>query len=116
MLEFSKNQKLLGKNAYKRVFDSAELKVSRKEFLLLIRKNNAEETKIGIIISKKKIRHAVDRNRYKRLVRESFRKKQTDLIGFDFVFLARNGLESLNNNEFYSQMNTQWNTVIKRFK
>ncbi|MBE8215671.1 MAG: ribonuclease P protein component [Endozoicomonadaceae bacterium] len=114
MYYFSKKQKLLSKQSYKQVFDNAEIKISRKYFLILARRNKQENAKIGIIISKKNIKHAVNRNRCKRLVRESFRMNQDKIKGLDFIFLARKGLDCLKNKEFYSEIDSQWNTVISR--
>ena len=44
---------------------------------------------MGLAISRKSARTAVQRNRVKRIIREEFRQHQQQLGGFDVVFIAR---------------------------
>jgi ribonuclease P protein component len=46
-------------------------------------------SRLGLAISKKQIRRAVDRNRLKRHIRESFRRHRKQLMGLDLVVMAR---------------------------
>ena len=45
--------------------------------------------RLGVIIGKKALKRAVDRNRFKRLVRESFRHLTTNLAAKDYVIRLR---------------------------
>ncbi len=67
-------------------------------------------------MAKKHIRHAVERNRMKRLVRESFRLQQQAFIGVDIVLLSRAGLDKLSNSEFTQQLNQQWQRIFKKMR
>ncbi|MBI4668567.1 MAG: ribonuclease P protein component [Elusimicrobia bacterium] len=51
-----------------------------------------ETTKLGIIIPKKSYRRAVDRNRLKRLLRESL-KKVNFVPGRDILIMVRSGID-----------------------
>ncbi|OYY95374.1 MAG: ribonuclease P protein component [Hydrogenophilales bacterium 28-61-23] len=52
---------------------------------LLAAPNGLEYPRLGLIVPKKIIPTAVARNRIKRLIRESFRLNQNELIGLDLV-------------------------------
>ena len=46
-------------------------------------------SRLGIAISRKAAPRATDRNRYKRVIRESFRQAQENLAGIDLIIIAR---------------------------
>jgi ribonuclease P protein component len=52
---------------------------------LLAAPNGLDYPRLGLIVPKKIIATAVGRNRVKRLIRESFRLHQTELVGLDVV-------------------------------
>ncbi|MBP8194300.1 MAG: ribonuclease P protein component [Azonexus sp.] len=43
------------------------------------------EPRLGLVVGKKLLKHAVDRNRLKRIVREQFRLRRASLPGVDLV-------------------------------
>jgi len=61
----------------------------RRHFTLFARPNGLPRARIGIIVSKRVAPRAVDRNRAKRLVRETFRKLRHRLAGIDLVVELR---------------------------
>ena len=61
----------------------------RRYFTLFARPNGLSQARIGIIASKKVMPRAVDRNRAKRLVRETFRQTRRRLPGVDVVVQVR---------------------------
>jgi ribonuclease P protein component len=63
--------------------------VIRRHFSVFVRMNALAQSRIGIIVSKKVARRAVDRNRIKRLVRETFRRDRWRLGNNDLVVMAR---------------------------
>ncbi|RCS44732.1 ribonuclease P protein component [Bremerella cremea] len=53
-------------------------------------RNDAQQARIGLVVSKKKIGNAVQRNRWKRRLREAFRLNRQKLpFGFDLVVLPQ---------------------------
>lgn len=86
-LNFGKEKRLLNKQSFSLVFTQNDYKFFYSHFLLLIKKNDYLAPRIGIIIPKKIVKNAVDRNLLKRKIRESFRKNQTNISKIDIVFL-----------------------------
>jgi len=62
---------------------------TRRHFALFVRPNGLSQARIGIIVSKRVAPRAVDRNRAKRLVRETFRKLRSRLDGIDVLVELR---------------------------
>lgn len=59
-------------------------------FTVLAAPNEGTTTaRLGLAISKKQVRRAVDRNRLKRLARDVFRLHRAELEGLDLVVMAR---------------------------
>ena len=92
---FCRGRRLVTKAGYKDVFDDATYKVSHRHLLILARPNGLKSPRLGIVVAKKNIKFAVDRNRVKRVVRETFRLNQQVIQDLDVVFLARRGLDQL---------------------
>lgn len=113
---FGKSLRLLCAADFKPVFDNAPLRVSHQNFLILARFNQLTHGRLGLVVAKKHLRRAVQRNRFKRLVREHFRLQQEAFAGVDMVFLSRNGLEQLSNSNFTQQLNQQWQRIFKKMR
>jgi len=107
-LSFSKKDRLLDAGAYKRVFDGVETRASHKHLLLLAAKNNLPHDRLGLVISKKNVKLAVQRNRIKRVIREFFRSHPAQGSGLDVVVLARKGMDQLDNAALSSILRLQW--------
>lgn len=111
---FPKTLRLLNAADFKQVFDDAPFRASHQHFLILARHNNLPYGRLGLVIAKKHLRLAVERNRFKRLIRESFRTRQSAFIGLDVIVLSRKGLDSLENAEFIRQLHQQWQRIFKK--
>lgn len=68
---------------------------------------------MGLVIAKKNIRLAVQRNRVKRISRE-FVRKDPHGIPMDVIVLARRGLDQLDNAEMASLFERQWNKLARQ--
>lgn len=108
MFLFKKTQRLLNKSEYDHVFEQAK-KIITPNFIVLIRANNLGFARLGFALSKKMIAKAHDRNRMKRLVRESFR--QTQLPAVDIVFLARHGVAEQTNLDISAKLYKTWEQI-----
>jgi ribonuclease P protein component len=54
---------------------------------------------------------AVARNRFRRLVRESFRRHQHQLAGLDVIVIARAAAATLSNDALLAQLDSHWPTL-----
>jgi ribonuclease P protein component len=84
---FPKARRLLSPREFERVF-AARLSASDSSIVLYGAVNEQQHARIGLTVSRKAGR-AVQRNRWKRLLREAFRLKQHELPPFDFVCIPR---------------------------
>jgi ribonuclease P protein component len=113
---FPKSRRLLLSSDFKAVFDQAPFRASHQHFLILSRANSYQHSRLGLVIAKKNVRLAAQRNRLKRLIRESFRHRQQTLAGLDVIVLARKGMDELSNSEITEQLNQQWQRVLRRVR
>ncbi|GEN23814.1 ribonuclease P protein component [Halomonas cupida] len=107
-LTFPRHYRLLTAGDYRHVFDSAVYKVHGKGLMALATPNDLGHPRLGLVFSKKNVRRAVDRNRLKRLARESVRHSQYRLPGVDIVLLARRGVNEVDNNTVHRQLFGMW--------
>ena len=114
--KFTKSLRLLCAADFKPVFDDAPFRASHQYFLILARLNQQTKPRLGLVMAKKHLRLAVDRNRMKRQIRESFRLQQQALAGLDIVVLSRKGMDTLSNSEFSAQLTQQWQRIYKKLR
>ncbi len=112
-LGFSRDCRLLTPAQFKAVFDGAPCKASGPSLLLLARPNGLQQSRLGLVIAKKSVRRAVDRNRVKRIARESFRLHRSSLVDLDIVVLARKGLGELDNAALHVLFSDMWRRLIR---
>lgn len=110
-LPFSRQQRLLNSNAYKRVFEDAAVKVGTKHIVVLATPNTEGFARLGLVVSKKNVRLAVNRNKVKRIIRESFRLKQAKLTAFDIVVIAKQGIDP-QPESLWEQLEKVWKKLI----
>jgi ribonuclease P protein component len=114
-LNFPKSHRLLKPSDYGKVFDDVQLKVPHRNFLILATPNTLGYARVGLIFSKKNLKLAVQRNRIKRQVRETFRHHQ-NLPPLDIVVLGRQGLANLDNPTVSSSLNDLWGRLASKYR
>lgn len=77
-------------------------------FTALARANRQDQPRLGLVISKRCAKSAVQRNRLKRLIRESFRHSQAHLAGLDIVVIGKHSAVTRTNQELFSLLHRQW--------
>ena len=108
---FPKTSRLLNATDYSAVFDRTNIKVSSRYFLILAKFSIRHNTRLGLVVAKKHIPTSVERNRIKRLIRDSFRKMDPLPRHLDMVVLVRKRAGNIHNREAFQTLNTLWSDV-----
>lgn len=93
---FPRSARLLRSADYSRVFEQRQ-RSSDHYFTVLRYRHGGPGSRLGLAISRKQVKRAVDRNRLKRLIRELFRRHHHRLAGYDLVVMARSSAVSADN-------------------
>ncbi len=76
--------------------------------------NSLPRGRLGLAVSKKVSLRAVDRNRIKRHVRESFRAHQEALVGLDVVVMANPAAKQSAPPALRDSLNQHWERTIRQ--
>jgi ribonuclease P protein component len=109
---FSRLSRLTKAGEFKQVFQNNS-RVSDDCFTLLVGKDQQDRARLGFAIAKKQVKRAVDRNKLKRLVRESFRKQQYELPNTGIVVMVRFNVLKLSRQQIVERLNKHWRRVSK---
>jgi len=125
---FSASVRLLKPDEYSRVFKNpvrssdrylTVLAVNREESLIdnsgLAAEKQASGPRLGLAISKKNAKRAVDRNRIKRLIRESFRQNRCKLPAIDLVIMAKPVTKNADNRQIFQSLEQHWHKLAQTF-
>ena len=110
---FPRSHRLLTAGDYRRVFNRVSYRVPQKNLLFLAAPNDLGHPRLGLVFAKKNLKKASQRNRIKRLARESFRHHKGDLPGMDIIVLGRQGLADLSNPDVTGLLNQAWRRLQK---
>lgn len=83
---------------------------SRGNFVVILRKNGRDITRLGIAVSKR-VGNSVKRNRIKRLIREVFRHNKQEIPkGYDILIVAREAADKPS----FSKVNAELGDLLLR--
>ena len=102
---FPRPARLLLPPEFKRCFESGQ-RLSGRYFRVHVA--CAEQPRLGLAVSRKVSRRAVERNRIKRVVRESFRHHRQRLPALDLVILAKREAATADNPTLRSDLASLW--------
>jgi ribonuclease P protein component len=112
---FQRELRLLCAKDYSHVFDKA-VKVNNKAFTLLARSNSFDHPRIGLVIAKKNLKFAHQRNRVKRVLREGFRLQQATFDPYDIVILTRRDIAVMSKQEILNYRNDLFSRFQRKCK
>lgn len=110
MFEFPKENRLLKRQEFRITLDNG-VKIVDSNLVLLGRKTDRPQGRIGLIVSKK-VGNAVIRNRVKRRLRERFRLVKGELSGLDLVIIARHTAAGRDTSELF----TSFDQCLRRLR
>jgi len=108
---FDKSRRLLNKSDYDCVFNESR-KIITPNFVVLYKKNVLGHARLGLALSKKSISKAHDRNRVKRLLRETFRT--ASLPAFDIIILAKLGAFKRQHSLTVAKLGELWDNLCEK--
>ena len=108
-----KKQNILKSKQFSLGFSTITQKIHTKHFSFLIAQSKAYTQAVGIIIGKKKVKLAVQRNLCRRLIKEGFRKNQPLFEHQYIIAIANKYAAKASKGELWTSIEVFLNTVRK---
>lgn len=108
---FPKTLRLQTSSDFQTVFDHVDRKFFTKGLMVLVKKSDHSQPRLGLVVSKKNLALSCQRNTLKRLLRESVRINQHLLMGLDIVVVARRDIVEVDRKSLWQALNQLWKTV-----
>ncbi|MCC5856118.1 MAG: ribonuclease P protein component [Idiomarina sp.] len=113
---YPRELRLLTPAHFQNVFDHPPVKAVSQHLTVLAKPNAFDHPRLGVTVSKKNAKLAVERNRIKRIIRETYRLQQHKLVGFDIIIIAKPGVTQLDNAALQNLCDYLWRKLNKRCK
>lgn len=110
---FTKQVRLLKGPEFEAI-KGTRLSVSNPNLLLLAKKNAFNHPRLGLAIAKKHAKLAVERNRIKRQIRESFRLNLHQIPAVDIIIFSRGKTKELDNHALRICIDEAWQQLNKK--
>lgn len=113
-LVFTREHRLITSREFTNVFASPnKFMFKTKHFKCQAVKSTASLPRLGLTIQKRLVKRAHDRNRLKRLLRETFRHYVPLMPNYDFIFLVNSYHPSQTNEEIVSSIKFTFEHFLK---
>jgi len=112
---FTRELRLLTPSHFKHVFSNPK-RAGSPYLTLLARPSEQSHPRLGLAVPKKHVNKAHDRNRIKRVIRDSFRLKQHELPNVDLVVIAKGGINKLSKDEMRTVLEKLWIKISHQYK
>ncbi len=115
-MTLQRRARLSGSKAFSDVFQHAVVSADAS-FKVLGRNTGQAQSRLGMAVSRQVDRRAVQRNRLKRIIRESFRLhylSESKRQAVDIVVLPRKQAVSTNNRRLFEQLSKHWRRIDER--
>ena len=109
---FTKDHRLNSPSAYRKVFDQ-NIRSADSRFVVLASENGLEYSRLGIVIKKKKMPLASNRNLVKRVIRESFRQGKISQEGLDLVVIPQTKINAMDRKKLRESLDKHWSRVSR---
>lgn len=110
---FSKISRLRKPNEFQFVYKQGQW-VANREIAVNFKQHQQSNSRLGITVSKKVSKRAVDRNRIKRHFREWFRKNKQYCESIDMILTAKPSINSKSTLEINKSLDDVWRKVQKK--
>jgi ribonuclease P protein component len=95
---------------FKRLYATGR-RFGNERFSAVVLANSEGMARLGLSVAARTLRRAVDRNRVRRLIRESFRLHQLRLPAVDIVVGVRNPVREANNSQLRGSLERLWQKI-----
>ena len=110
MPRFPPSHRLRSPNQFKRAYAQGK-RLANEHFTVSAVPNDLAGARLGMSIAARNLRRAVDRNRIRRLIRESFRMHHHHLPCVDLVIGARSSVAMTDNASLACALQRLWDKV-----
>lgn len=81
---------------------------------MLAVKNDFNHPRLGLVVAKKHVRKAVQRNRIKRVIRDNFRRHRHSIMNIDIIVLARKEVLDVAPSLLQKSLEKHWLRLVSR--